>query len=50
MDPREQPMGIYKLTKAHNPLTAGTVHKDATTCLPLSSAGPGSLKIHLKRH
>ena len=40
MDPREQPMGIYKRTKAHNPLTAGTVQKDATTCLPLSTAGP----------
>ena len=39
----ENSPGVYTLTKAYAPLTAGTVKEDAMTCLPLSSAGRGSL-------
>lgn len=46
----ENSPGVYTLTKAYTPLTAGTVKEEAMTCLPLSSAGRGSLNTRCKRH
>lgn len=41
---------VYIPTEVYDPLTAGRVKEDATTCLPPSSAARGSLNTHRKRH